>query len=128
VKNKQLSVGDIITTTKKTGKYVGEIVDVSEPNVLIKVIAVLKHPTQGDLHNPKQVDVPFFHQRRALAYNEKTWVQVMSVEKYENEVPRYDESLKEALQTKIEELSDQDDPWVKKSLEQLEDLKEVYFK
>lgn len=120
--------GDIVTVPNKTGKYIAEIMEVSEPKVLIKVLAILKHPTQGDLHNPKQVDVPFFHQRRALAFNEKRWVPLNSVQSYDEEVPDYNDSLKRALETKMDELRSKEDPWAVKSLEQLEDLQTDYFK
>ena len=67
---------------------------------VVKVLAVLKHPVQGDLHNVKQADVPFFHERRALAFREQTNIPEQMVKKYEGEIPDYTDSLKLALKLK----------------------------
>lgn len=123
----QFNPGSIVQVTNKTGKYIAEVVEWNSDRALVKIIAVLRHPTQGDLHNPRQINV-VFHQRRALAYNEKTWVQPASVRLYEEEVPDYKDSLKKALETQINQLKENGDEWSLKSIEMLEDLKSDYFK
>ena len=68
----EVKIGDIVTAINKTGKYIGEVTEDRNNAYLVRILAVLKHPMQGDLHNPKQTDVAMFHQRRALAYREQT--------------------------------------------------------
>ncbi|HEU5139393.1 MAG TPA: sporulation phosphorelay system protein KapB [Bacillales bacterium] len=122
---KPLSPGEIVTATYKTGKYIAELVEQGNDKTLVKIVAVLRHPTQGDLHSPGRVDVAF-QQRRALAFNEKTWVHPASVKQYEKDVPDYKESLREALDAEIAKLKQKDDAWSERSIEQLEDLKKDY--
>lgn len=121
------TIGDTVTATYKTGKYIAELIEWGSDRALVKITAVLRHPTQGDLHFPGSVDVAF-QQRRALALNEKTWVHPASVKKYENDVPSYEESLHEAIAAEVGKLVEKGDPWAKRSIEMLEDLKHDYFK
>jgi kinase-associated protein B len=67
-----LKIGDNVRVEIRSGHYLGELIEINGPRVLVKVLAVLKHPEQGDLHNPYNPDVPMFHERRALSYTEKT--------------------------------------------------------
>jgi kinase-associated protein B len=121
-------VGEIVTAIYKTGKYIGEITDVRPSSYLVKVLAVEKHPMQGDLHNPKQTDVGMFHQRRALAFREQTNVPLNMVRAYEDIVPEYKNSLREAVDRMKLNLLEENSPWSLKSLEMLEDLEKDYFK
>jgi kinase-associated protein B len=121
-------IGDYVTAIYKTGKYIGEITDVRPKSYLVRVLAVEKHPMQGDLHNPKQVDVAMFHQRRALAFREQTNVPKNMVREYKDEVPDYKASLKAAVQKMKETLLSEDTPWSQKSIEMLEELERDYFK
>lgn len=120
-------IGEIVTGLYKTGKYIGEITDIREMHYLVKVKAVLKHPQQGDLHNPKQADVQFFHERRALAFNEQTNIPKQMVKPFADPIPDYKESLKQALDTLKDELLQLDTSWAQKSLEQLSTLEADYF-
>lgn len=81
---------------------------------------------QGDLHNVKQADVPFFHERRALAFREQTNIPEQMVKKYEGEIPDYTESLKLALETQMNSFSEDDSPFAERSLETLEQLMKDY--
>lgn len=112
----------------KTGVYVGELIErqESKQRALVKVLAVLKHPTQGDLHNPKMTDVPLFHQRKALAHYEKTWVPLSSLKPFEGEVPDYKVSLLQAVENQQKALQEDDTDWAKASLEQLLECKSEY--
>lgn len=125
---KSASVGDLVTTTYKTGKYIAEVMESSGDKQLVKVVAVLRHPTQGDLHHPGEAENVMFQQRRALAHNEKTWVHPRSLQLYEDDVPTYYDSLAQALDAEIEKLEEQGNPWAERSIEQLEVLRGDYFK
>ncbi|MDF9759079.1 kinase-associated lipoprotein B [Peribacillus simplex] len=121
-------IGDKVTAIYKTGKYIGEITDIRPAAYLVKVLAVMKHPMQGDLHNPKQTEVSMFHQRRALAFREQTNVPKNMVRGFEEEIPEYKESLREAVEKMKHTLSEANTEWNDKSLQLLEDLAADYFK
>lgn len=123
-----LNIGDYVSAFYKTGKYVGEITDVRGDNYLVRVLAVSKHPMQGDIHSPKDVDVPFFHERRALAFREQANMPKKMVKPYEGEVPDYIESLREAVNKQKEELIKESTTWAELSLKNLETLEKDYFK
>lgn len=118
-------IGEIVTGIYKTGKYIGEVTNSRPGSYVVKVLAVLKHPVQGDLHNVKQADVPFFHERRALAFREQTNIPEQMVKKYEGEIPEYTASLKLALETQMNSFSEDDSPFAVRSLETLEQLKKT---
>ncbi|WP_062046906.1 kinase-associated lipoprotein B [Bacillus sp. JCM 19034] len=117
-----------VRATYKTGVYVGKLLDRNEQQnrALVEVKAVLKHPIQGDLHNPKEADVPLFHQRKALAQNEKAWVPLSSLKAFQDPIPDYKESLKHALQTQISSLVNDSSEWAKKSIERLRECEKEY--
>ncbi|MCM3161120.1 kinase-associated lipoprotein B [Metabacillus litoralis] len=123
----EMKIGDIVAGIYKTGKYIGVITDIKPMHYLVKVKAVLKHPQQGDLHNPKQVDVQFFHERRALAFNEQTNVPKQMVKRFEDEVPEYQQSLRKALDVMKKELEEINTDWAKESLTRVEVLEKDYF-
>ncbi|MFC7370654.1 kinase-associated lipoprotein B [Fictibacillus iocasae] len=110
----------------KTGIYVGEQEDKKNGRVLINILAVVKHPMQGDLHNPKQADVPFFQERRALSPGERTWVPEHTVKPFEGQVPDYRVSLRQALREQEEELKKIGDDFAERSLLCLSQLKRDY--
>ncbi|MFD2613827.1 kinase-associated lipoprotein B [Paenibacillus gansuensis] len=120
-----LSIGDIVKATYKTGEYIGELTELSAPRGVVKILAVIKHPTQGDLHRMYEADVAFFHQRRALSYTEKALVPLNAIEPYTGSIPPYKESLRKALELEMEMLS-RTEQWARLSLEQLELLKKDY--
>ncbi|WP_272928142.1 kinase-associated lipoprotein B [Bacillus sp. USDA818B3_A] len=122
----ELQVGDMVTGIYKTGKYIGEITDVRPQHYLVRVLAVLKHPIQGDLHHPKDADVGFFHERKALSFREQTNVPKQMVKPFEGEVPNYQTSLKEALEKMKNELAETDSQWAEMSLRALESLEADY--
>ncbi|WP_017756270.1 kinase-associated lipoprotein B [Calidifontibacillus oryziterrae] len=124
----ELQVGQLVTGIYKTGKYVGEITAIKRDHYTIRVKAVLKHPLQGDLHAPKESDVLFFHERRALAYNEQTNVPKSHVKPFANPVPIYHESLKAALSEQINQLEADNSKWAEESLKIFRRLEADYFK
>ncbi|RSL33399.1 kinase [Salibacterium salarium] len=116
----------VVKAAYKTGVYVGEPMQEKGDKTLIKIAAVLKHPKQGDLHHPKQVDVPLFHERKALAEFEKVWVPSANVKTYDDEIPDYRESLITAYNELKQELVEKEDDYSQKSLETLKNLEHDY--
>ncbi|MBW7476707.1 kinase-associated lipoprotein B [Paenibacillus oenotherae] len=119
--------GAIVVIGVKSGEYIGEVVEAGIPRSLVKVLAVLKHPEQGDLHNPYNPDVPMFHERRALSYTEKTNVLRDDMRPYYGNVPEYKESLQRAVAAELESL-DRLKRWAERGLQQLEGLAQEYGK
>lgn len=120
------TIGQTVTALYKTGKYIGEITQVRDLHYVVRIQAVLKHPEQGDLHNPRQVDVPFFHERKALAFREQANIPQKMVHLYEDSVPDYKHSLKKALELKIAEQQAKDSAFAQASITCLEELKKEY--
>ncbi|MEK4252238.1 sporulation phosphorelay system protein KapB [Paenibacillus sp. FSL W7-1287] len=121
----EFHIGQRVTAKVRTGVYIGEIVERYDPRLVVQVLAVVKHPEQGDLHHPYNPDVPMFHERRALAYTEKTTVLPRDVEHYEGDIPDYKESLLHAAQQELEKL-DKLNRWTAKSMENIKALMESY--
>ncbi|WP_210365735.1 kinase-associated lipoprotein B [Bacillus sp. REN3] len=124
----ELNIGDKVTAIYKTGKYIGEITERRPQHYLVRVLAVLKHPMQGDLHHPKDAEVGFFHERKALSYREQANVPEKMVKLYEGEIPGYLESLKEAADKFRSELENDGSPWARQSRRNLDSLEKDYFK
>lgn len=121
--------GDLVVATYKTGEYICRYVeDRHERDAVVEVLAVRRHPTQGDLHSPNQVEVALFHQRKALAHHEKAVVHTAGLTPYEGDAPEYKDSLRKALDEKLKKLKEREDEWAKRSIEELQDLEKHYFK
>ena len=124
----ELQIGEIVTAIYKTGKYIGEITEVRPQHYLVRVLAVVKHPMQGDLHNPKDADVLIFHERKALSFREQANIPQKMVKPYSEEVPDYLESLKQAVEKMKNELTESATPWAEMSLKSIASLEKDYFK
>ena len=124
----ELKIGDKVTGIYKTGKYIGEITDVRPQGYLVRVLAVVKHPMQGDLHNPKDADVMIFHERKALSFREQANIPKQMVKPFAEEIPDYVESLREAVGKMRKELEDMDTKWAEMSLNSLASLEKDYFR
>lgn len=122
----ELQIGEVVTAIYKTGKYIGEITEVRPQHYLVRILAVLKHPMQGDLHNPKEADVLIFHERKALSFREQANIPYKMVKPFENEVPDYLESLKVAVSQMKKELAETPSKWAEMSLKALESLEKDY--
>ncbi|MFD0589843.1 sporulation phosphorelay system protein KapB [Paenibacillus sp. GCM10027627] len=120
-----LKPGDIVKVEVRSGQYAAELLELNGPRALVKVVAVLKHPEQGDLHQPYNPDAAMFHERRALSYTEKTNVLLRDVKRYVGEVPDYKESLRAAIAAEIESL-DRLNRWSAQGLELLRHLQKDY--
>ncbi|RKP53170.1 kinase [Cohnella endophytica] len=115
----------IVKISYKTGNYVGEAIDRDERRVLVKVLAVLQHPTQGDLHSSYEPDVALFHERKALSYTEKVWVPAQTAQPYTGAIPDYRDSLRTALGIEMERI-DRMKRWAELCLEKLEIVRQDY--
>ncbi|MFP9130090.1 kinase-associated lipoprotein B [Niallia sp. BSM11] len=122
----ELTIGTKVTAIYKTGKYIGEITDIRSNSYLVRVLAVLKHPMQGDLHNPKQAENVFFHERKALSYREQMNTPKPMVKPYEEETPEYGTSLLQAVSKMKDELSKDNSPFAARSLSNLGILEQEY--
>lgn len=121
-----LAVGTIVRAGYKSGEYIGEIVEGGEAKAAVKVLAVLKHPEQGDLHHPGAADVAFFHQRRALAFGEIALMPLHTLSAYPHALPDYNESLHRALQRQLGELRETI-RYAQRAAQELEQLEQDYF-
>jgi kinase-associated protein B len=124
----ELQIGEIVTGIYKTGKYIGEITEVRPQHYLMRVLAVVKHPMQGDLHNPKDADVLIFHERKALSYREQANIPKQMVKSFKEEVPNYLESLRQAVEKMKNEITENATSWADMSLKSLASLEKDYFK
>lgn len=123
----EIQIGDIVKATYNSGVYIGEVLEDKQNFFLVKVLAVVEHPTQGDLHHRGQVDGVAFHERKALAYGEKTNVRKRFLEKYEGDIPDYVESLKQAVTNIKNELQKEDTEFNRLSLEKIQDLEKHFY-
>lgn len=123
----QLSAGDLVLVEYNSGKYICEFEEDRGNFSLVKVLAVVKHPNQGDLHNPGQVEGVAFFERKALAYHEKINARKRMIQPYYGEVPEYNASLKKAFDQLKHELEKEDTPFNQASLNRLHNLKVHYY-
>lgn len=122
-----MEIGQTVTAFYKTGKYIGEITGIRPETYTVRILAVLTHPKQGDLHNPNQVDVPFFHERKALSFREQANIPLKMAKPYEGDIPDYKETLSSAVYTLYTELeSKPENPFFVRSLEALSGVIKEY--
>jgi len=124
----EIKLSDLVIAHYKTGTYIGEVTNTSPSHCLVKILAVLKHPMQGDLHHPKDANVPLFHERKALAFREQANIPKNMVKKYTEEIPDYKQSLREAIDNMKSSLENDSSEWAAKSLQNLAVLESEYFK
>lgn len=122
-----IAIGDIVKTTYNSGIYIGKVLEDRNNFYLVEVLAVDTHPTQGDLHQRGKVDGVAFHERKALAYKEKTNARKRFTERYDGKVPDYVQSLKEAVDRFRESLLEEASEFNRVSLQKLQDLETHYY-
>ncbi len=110
----------------KTGQYVVEVIEEKGDQFLVKVLAVLKHPRQGDLHSPNEVENVFFHERKALSQFEKRYTTEQFLKKYPHDVPNYIDSLKSSLAELEEKMIKRNNAYSEQALKCIEQLKIDY--
>ncbi|QJC51118.1 kinase [Paenibacillus albicereus] len=112
--------------TYKTGEYAGRLVEQGTPRSVVETLAVLRHPEQGDLHHPYDPDVPFFHERRALAHREKALVPNRDIQPHAAaELPPYEASREQAVARMLDEL-DRLQRWAARAADQLRTVASDY--
>jgi kinase-associated protein B len=120
-------VGDVVVAEYKSGRYIGRIVELSNSRkAAVEIMAVVKHPEQGDLHNPMQADVGLFHRRRALAHREIALVPLASIEPFRGPVSEYEPSLRRAVAEHKQAL-DHLQRFAQRALAEMEALEKDYF-
>ncbi|KGX89606.1 kinase [Pontibacillus halophilus JSM 076056 = DSM 19796] len=112
----------------KTGIYIGRIIEDRGQAYLVEVLAVDKHPQQGDLHNPGQTENVFFHQRKALSFREKANVPKAAAHHYDDEIPAYETSLKDAVEQLKNKLNRRETSFNQRAYENVLDLERQYFR
>ncbi|GAB3047570.1 kinase-associated lipoprotein KapB [Virgibacillus ainsalahensis] len=122
-----VKIGEIVRAHYNSGTYIGEVKEDRGRQYLIEVLAVKKHPMQGDLHNPYQVENVFFHERKALAHHEKMNVKKAAVQPFPEEIPTYSESLKQAVRDYKEKLTAEDTKYNEQAFLTLKGLEENYY-
>ena len=121
----EYEIGQLVQAKVRSGIYIGEVHEIYAPRLVVKILAVVKHPDQGDLHNPNEPNVAMFHERRALSYTEKTTVLQRDVQLYSGAIPEYKESLLIAANQHLNQLHKLNQ-WTAKSIEILNELLEDY--
>lgn len=124
-----MEIGSVVKARYKTGSYVGKIKEERGKFYLVEILAVLKHPQQGDLHHPKETEDVFFHERRALSQHEKANIPKTAVSEFADEVPEYSASLRTALQQLRNDLKEQSaSRYQELALTNVDTLEKDYFK
>lgn len=122
-----IQIGDIVETRYNSGTYIGKVLQDKRNFWLVEVLAVVVHPTQGDLHNRGQVEGVAFHERKALAFREKTNARKRDTVPFAGEVPDYVDSLQEAVANIKADLSQEDTAFNQLSLERIADLEAHFY-
>lgn len=119
--------GQQVIASYKSGSYYGKVVrDQGGKTVLIEILGVKKHPVQGDLHHPRQVEVPLFHERKALSEHEKANIPRNAVQSFEGDMPDYQESLSAAVLEMKQELRQDSSDFAKQALQALQEVEKAY--
>ena len=110
----------------KTGAYAVTIEEERDDDVLVKVVQVIKHQKQGDLHNPTETEGVFFHTRKALSQYEKRFTPRSRLKPFEGDTMPYVASLQHAISQLEDKLRTKNDAHAQQSLHCLAQLKEDY--
>ena len=122
-----VTIGDKVKAHYHSGTYIGIIKEDRGDRYLIEVLAVHKHPLQGDLHNMYQTEDVFFHERKALAFHEKMNVKKPAVHPFDEDIPAYTDSLKNSVSIYREKLRTESSAYDRKALEVLNRLEEEVY-
>lgn len=123
----EIKIGDIVEAEYNSGSYIGKIIEDRNNFFLVEVLAVKKHPIQGDLHNRGKVEDVAFHERKALAYREKMNARKRMTKPFTNQIPDYRDSLKRAVIEFKEMLRLENTPFHQKSMEKIQSLEKHYY-
>ena len=118
----EVTIGEIVRAHYNSGTYIGEVKEDRGDRYLVEVLAVQKHPLQGDIHNYGAVEDVFFHARKALANHEKMNVKKAAVHPFDGQVPDYAQSLQQAIALYKDKLSAEDTAYNHAALQKLTEL------
>jgi kinase-associated protein B len=118
----EVTIGELVRAHYNSGTYIGQVKEDRGDRYLIEVLAVHKHPLQGDIHHYGAVENVFFHARKALAHREKMNVKKAAVHAFDGQVPDYTESLQQAITIYKEKLSAEDTVYNRAALQKLAEL------
>lgn len=110
----------------KSGVYGVEVVEETQDQILVKVLQVIKHPKQGDLHSPNEAEGVFFHERKALSLYEKRFTTKSKLKPFDVDLLPYEVSLQRAITQLETKLKTEDTLYNQKSLMCLNELKKDY--
>ncbi|MCQ9300595.1 kinase-associated lipoprotein B [Staphylococcus hyicus] len=110
----------------KSGVYGVEVVEETQDQILVKVMQVIKHPKQGDLHSPNEAEGVFFHERKALSLYEKRYTTKSKLKPIGVDPLPYEVSLQRAITQLETKLKTEDTLYNQKSLMCLNELKKDY--
>ncbi|UWF56255.1 kinase-associated lipoprotein B [Staphylococcus hyicus] len=110
----------------KSGVYGVEVVEETQDQILVKVLQVIKHPKQGDLHSPNEAEGVFFHERKALSLYEKRFTTKSKLKPFDVDLLPYEVSLQRAITQLETKLKTEDTLYNQKSLLCLNELKKDY--
>lgn len=128
VKNmEEIKIGYMVKSSYNSGTYIGEVMEDKQNFLLVKVLAVVTHPTQGDLHQRGQVEGVAFHERKALAHQEKFNARKRMTEPYNGDVPNYASSLKQSVDDIKSILKQEDTAFNTLSLARIADLETHFY-
>ncbi|KIL43649.1 sporulation phosphorelay system protein KapB [Jeotgalibacillus campisalis] len=122
----QIEVGQMVKAFYKTGAYIGKLTENKGSHAVVQIKEVLKHPKQGDLHHPNETDVPLFHERKALAFNERANIPLNMIKPFEEVPGEYFDSLRASVAALEQELKSSPGPFEEKSYEALMEVKKEY--
>lgn len=122
-----VNIGDIVEASYNSGVYIGKVLEDRRNFYLVEVLAVQKHPTQGDLHHPGQVENVNFHERKALAHHEKMNARKRTIKSYYGKIPNYSKSLRKAVDELKTQLTTTDTLYNQKAIEKINDLEKYYY-
>lgn len=122
-----ISVGDIVQTVYNSGTYIGEVLQDKGNFYLVKVLAVVEHPQQGDLHHRGETEGVAFHERKALAFGEKTNARKRFTTLYTGDIPNYAKSLKDSVEKMKQQLQAEDTAFNRLSLERIRGLERDFY-
>jgi kinase-associated protein B len=126
----EIQIGSKVSAHYNSGIYIGKIIEDRGDRYLVEVHAVQKHPMQGDLHHAGKAEGEgvLFHERKALAPREKMNVTKAVVYLFEDAIPEYNASLKQAVDEARERLREKNTAFSRKALEKIDGLETHFYK
>ncbi|MEW9502007.1 kinase-associated lipoprotein B [Jeotgalibacillus marinus] len=118
--------GQFVRAFYKTGAYIAQVTEDKGSHAVVQIKEVTKHPRQGDLHHPNEVDVPLFHERKALSFNERANIPYSMIKSFDGQVGDYFDSLKSTVNDLQKDLTSKPNPFNEKSKAALQGVKKEY--